>query len=330
MEAAIDAGPPDSFSRLPETMLSILLIVLPVFALILTGWVVRRLGVMGPQAAGELNRFVVYLALPALLFDIISRAKLAEVWQPGFIASFGLGCVLVFFLTLFIRRRGNVSLADAALDALGSSYANTGYMGFPLALAVFGTTAMTPTLIASIITVCAIFAVSIVLIEIGLQQERRIGKLVMKVGLSLAKNPLLVAPLLGAIFPLTGTPVPEAGTSFLKLLGSAASPCALVSLGLFLAEKREAKDHDPGTVPLLIGLKLILQPLATWFLATCVFRLPPSLAQPAVLLAALPTGTGPFMLAEFYRREAGVTSKVIIGSTVLSVVTITGYLAFGR
>jgi len=311
-------------------MLSTLLIVLPVFALILTGWVARRLGVLGPHAAGELNRFVVYLALPALLFDIVARATPAEIWQPGFIASFGIGCVVVFAVTLGIRWRGPRHLADASIDALGSSYANTGYIGFPLALAVFGTGAMAPTLIAAIITVCAIFAVAIVLIETGLQGEQHPGRLVLKVARSLAKNPLLVAPLLGALFPLTGTQLPVAGDSFLKLLGGAASPCALVSLGLFLAERREASAGETRAAGLLIGLKLVLQPLATWLLGRHVFHLPPSLLHPAVLLAALPTGTGPFMLAEFYQREARVTAKVIIGSTVLSIATITAYLTYCR
>lgn len=57
-----------------------------------------------------------------------------------------------------------------------------------------------------------------------------------------------------------------------------------------------------------------------------MFHLAPSLTQQAVLLAALPTGTGPFMLAEFYKREASMTSKVIVGSTVLSVLTIAGLI----
>ncbi|MFT4027968.1 MAG: AEC family transporter [Novosphingobium sp.] len=60
-------------------MLSVLLIVLPIFALILAGWGARRIGVLGPHATGELNRFVVYLALPALLFDIISNAHRDEI-----------------------------------------------------------------------------------------------------------------------------------------------------------------------------------------------------------------------------------------------------------
>lgn len=313
-------------------MFSTLLIVLPVFALIFAGWLVRRLGVMGPQAASELNRFVVYLALPALLFDIIARAKFSEIWQPGFILSFGLSCVVLFGITLALRWRKPRPLADASIDALASSYANTGYMGFPLALAVFGPSALTPTLIASIITVCAIFALAIVLIEIGLQSERRISRLILKVAGSLARNPLLVAPVLGAIFPLTGTQIPLPFESFLKMLGNAASPCALVALGLFLAEKRPSGSAGSEWAPaaLIIALKLLLQPLVAWVLAVPVFGLPPDLAEPAVLLAALPTGTGPFMLAEFYRREAGVTSKAIIGSTVLSVITITLYLTFGR
>ncbi|RYD37103.1 MAG: hypothetical protein EOP85_17855, partial [Verrucomicrobiaceae bacterium] len=98
-------------------MFSTFLIVLPVFALILTGWIARRCGVFGVHAAGELNRFVVYLALPALLFDIIAKAKPTEIWQPGFIAAFGLGCLLVFMITLAIRRR-TVPLADAAIASV--------------------------------------------------------------------------------------------------------------------------------------------------------------------------------------------------------------------
>jgi predicted permease len=76
-----------------------------------------------------------------------------------------------------------------------------------------------------------------------------------------------------------------------------------------------------------VGLKLVVQPVVTWVLATAVFGLPPSLTHAAVLLAALPTGTGPFMLAELYQREAGLTSGVLLISTVASVLTISGYLA---
>ena len=69
-------------------MLSNLLVVLPIFALILAGWIARRSNALGPHATREVNRLVVYLALPALLFDIMAKADWAEIWQPGFILAF--------------------------------------------------------------------------------------------------------------------------------------------------------------------------------------------------------------------------------------------------
>jgi predicted permease len=273
---------------------------------------------------------VIYLALPALLFDIIAHARWVDLWQPGFVAAFGLGAAIVFCLTILIRLRRPRHLADAAIDGLNAAYANTGFVGFPLALAAFGPEAMAPTLIATILTVCVLFGIAIILIETGLQTEKRPQQLVIKVGGSLIRNPLLVAPVLGALIPLTGISVPVPVESFLKLLGGAASPCALVALGLFLATKRDAAERDARTVILLVALKLVAQPVITWVLASAVFGLSPLLTHTAVLLAALPTGTGPFMLAEYYRREAGITSNVVLGSTIASVLTLSGYLAVAR
>src|SRR3954468_18980665 len=135
-------------------MLSTFLTVLPVFALIFAGWLARRIGVLGAQATTELNRFVVYLALPALLVDIIIHAQWSEIWQPGFVAVFGLSAALTFCATLVVRLRRPRPLADAAIDGLNAAYANTGYVGFPLALMALGPQALAPTLVATIITVC--------------------------------------------------------------------------------------------------------------------------------------------------------------------------------
>jgi predicted permease len=309
-------------------MLSTFPIVLPVFALILAGWLARRFDVLGPHATSEINRFVVYLALPALLFDVVAHADWADLWQPGFMAVFGLSTLLAFIVTVVLRLRGRLHLADAAIDGLNASYANTGYIGFPLVLMALGHEALAPTTVATIFTVCVLFAIAIVMIETGLQTEKRRAQLAVKVMRSLSRNPLLVAPVLGALVPLSGASLPAPVEAFLKLLGGAASPCALVALGLFLAQTKPAKEGDVASTALLVGIKLVVQPLLAWLLAVFVFKLPPFLTHTSVLLAALPTGTGPFMLAEFYRREAGVTSKAILVSTVISTITLSAYLAF--
>jgi predicted permease len=106
------------------------------------------------------------------------------------------------------------------------------------------------------------------------------------------------------------------------MLSAATTPCALVSLGLFLARKPASVANTSNPWPLVV-MKLVGQPLVTGFLAFCVFQLQPMWAASAVLLSALPTGTGPFMLAEYYNREAGLISKTILFSTLGSLVTLT-------
>jgi predicted permease len=311
-------------------MLSAVSILLPVFGLILAGFACRRFGVLGPAAASELNRFVVWLALPALLFDILAHASWRELYQPAFVAAFGGACLAVFALVVALRVFLRRPLADASIDGLAAAYPNTGYVGFPLCMIAFGPSSLTPTTIATIIVVCVLFAIAIVLIETGLQSERRPHRLALKVVRSLVRNPLLVAPALGALVSAVHVTLPASAETFLKLLGGAASPCALVSLGLFLAERRNSDAAPRESSWWLTLAKLVVQPLLTWWLAERVFALPPALTQTAVLLAALPTGTGPFMLAEYYRREAHVTSRTILHSTIGSLATLTLLLLYLR
>lgn len=311
-------------------MSSIIQVVLPIFGLILAGWIARRIGVLGPAATGELNKFVVYLAMPAMLFELLATAHWTEIWRPGFLMAFGTGACVIFGLTLAWALARGRHLADAAIDGLNAGYPNTGFIGFPLVLAALGKGALVTALLATIVVGCGLFALAIVLVEVGLQAETDPRKMARKVGLTLVRNPLLLSPVLGALYASTGAGLAAPVETFLKLLGNSAAPCALVALGLFLAEKREAAAAGPqsGVTTVLVGLKLFAQPGLTWVVATMVLQLDPVMVHGAVLLAALPTGTGAFMLAEFYHREAVLTARVMLITTIASVVTISAYLAW--
>ncbi|KPA95112.1 MULTISPECIES: AEC family transporter [Pseudomonas] len=300
-------------------MSSVLSVLLPIFALILVGFICRRTHRLGPNAASEINRMVVWLCLPALLFKATATATWEQIWHPGFVLAFTLSTLAIFALTLLLRWRKAGHFADASIDALSASYANTGYIGIPLCVMVLGQNGLEPALIASLLVVCVLFGLALVCIEIGLQAERQVHRIVFKVLLALAKNPLVVSPLLGALWAWGGAPLPAPAEKFLSLLGAATIPCALISLGLFLAHKQQGPRQG---VTLLVLLKLVAHPLLTGFLAFRVFHLPPLWAHSALLLSALPTGTGPFMLAEYYKREASLVSSTILVSTLGSLVTL--------
>lgn len=303
--------------------------VFPLFALIFCGYLSARRGLLGPAATDSLNRYVVWLALPALLFQALAGANLRDLGEWRFVLAFGGGMMATFAVSLLLDRRAGRRLADRAIDGLDAAYANNGFMGIPLALAVFGNAALPAALLSALLTVCVVFSVAIVLIEVDLQAAATWHAVLRKVGLSLLRNPLLLSPLLGVAVAAAGLTLPLAVTRFTALLGASASPCALVTIGLFLAQNRE-RSRWP-VVARLVGLKLLLQPALTAVLAFGVFRMPPLWSHTALLLSALPTGTGPFMLAKLYDRDAAPTAAAILVSTLLSVVTISLLVAvFGR
>ncbi|WP_288637993.1 AEC family transporter [uncultured Oxalobacter sp.] len=305
-------------------MLAIANIVLPVFALIIAGYVLRKRNVLSNNACTELNRFVVYLALPALMIDVMVNSTWSELYQPEFFYAFELGVFIIFFTVLAFHWLKTKNLTSATIDATSASYANTGYIGLPLCALTFGADKLGPAMVAAILTVSANFAVSIVFIEASSQSGKSVWTTLKNVGVSLCKNPLIAAPVIAGAFCATGLQLPHGVLQSIKLLGGAASPCALVATGLFLAQRQESSSSAVAIE--LVILKLIAQPLIAWYFAFHVFNMPPLWAKSAVILSALPTGTGPFMLAELYGKGGGIASRTIFLTTVLGILTLSVWL----
>lgn len=300
--------------------------VFPLFALILLGYVSARKRLLGPGAVDSLNKFVVWMALPALLFQAMAKISWQEINQPGYVAGSALAIAVVFAASYLLDRQRHGRLADASIEGLAASYSNAGFMGIPLCLMVFGPESLPAVILAMLLTACLLFAFSIMLIEVDLLKMPSLWRTAGKVGHSLLRNPLVAAPLLGLLIAVLGLPLPYAVEQFTTLLGAAASPCALVTIGLFLAQRSPTQRH--GAVWRIVSLKLLLHPLVTFVLVYWVFDMPPIWAATAVLLAALPVGTGPFILAKLYDREPGVSSRAILISTVLSLATVSALVAW--
>ena len=299
---------------------------LPVFALILTGWLAARWRILGAGATDALNRYVVYLSLPALLFRAMTQMDLTHMAHWGFVGAFAGGIAVTFLASFLGARRTQRALTDRGIQGLAASYANAGYMGIPLCLALLGPDSMAPATFTTLLTASVLFGFAIALIEFDRQQTPNLSLTLLKVGRALLRNPLLAAPLLGLAWAFTGLALPEGVDRYVALLGASASPCALVTIGLFLAQT-ETSSSGPGVMRLVTG-KLLLQPAVTAVLAFHVFTMPPIWAWTAVLMSALPIGTGPFMLAQMYGRDARVTSRAILVSTVASVLTVSLLVAW--
>ena len=308
-------------------MQAVLNAALPIFGLILTGYLCGLFRVFSKVAADSLNGFVVTLALPALVFVAMARITPEQLGRVGFMTAYGGSVAASFGLGFWLSRRRADSVADATMTGLNASYSNVGFMGLPLCLIVFGGEGLPPAIVATLFTACIHFLGAIMLIEADLKKGVSLGRRLGNVGLSLLRNPLFLAPIAGLGVALSGFGLPVPVARFGELLGAAAAPCALICIGLVLAQ--EALDlRELPRIGQLVVLKLFFQPALAALLVFHVFAVPPVWAGAAVILNALPTGPGAFSLAKAYGLQPAATSGVILVSHVVSVVTLSLVLAW--
>lgn len=299
------------------------LTIAPVFALIFAGWAVGKTRIFSDSSVESLNNYTVYLALPALLFQFVAEANLSEIWHADFSLAFGISTFAIF-IGFYLVGKGRLSSLQRSIRALSASYANTAFLGIPIAEAVFGSTGVAGAIIASLLTVALLFAISVLFAELGLHQAHGVWVAFFGALKATLKNPLVAAPLAGLLWMATGWSLPTPVATATGLLGASAPPVALVTIGLFLATVPRSNDVDSkddennqGTAAILV-LKLLIHPLLVWGLVL-LFDVPKPWGMIAILIAAMPTGTGPFMLAQIYRVPPVVPARAITISTVLSV-----------
>jgi malonate transporter and related proteins len=296
-------------------------VVVPVFGIILTGYLAGRLEVLGPDSAAALNRFVFYFALPPALFIFMARAPIDKIFNWPFIGAFIGGSVLTLLIALFVGRiwfRHDV--ATLTLAGLAAVFGNVFYMGLPLLLTAYGPDGALPTIVAAlsitIVFICSGIAV--------LEGTRASGSSTFRVAAQLAgtvlRNPLVISPLLGILFAMTALPLPKAASNYLDLMAAAVGPGALFALGLSLIDRKLI--GNAGEVIWLTALKLIANPILTFALVTYVFAMDPLWSQAAIILSAMPVGANPYIIAQQYNVHVETVSPAIIFSTGMSVFTI--------
>lgn len=310
-------------------MLAVVNVVLPVFAIMLAGYLCGRFGLLGQGSSQALNGYVYYVALPALFFLSMSRVPVEQAFDLGFLGAYGGAAVLLFLAAMLIARFAFPNrLGALGLHGMSAVFANTGYMGIPLLLIAYGDAGRLPGVISSIFNGVFVMAAVTSILEIDAHAGARPLAILGKVLRGIVRSPLMMAAAAGLLASWLELRLPAAFVTFCDLLGATAGPCALFAIGLFMVGK--SIRAGLGEVLWVTALKLLAQPLLTWWLAYEVFALEPTWAASAVIMAALPTGALSFVLAQRYTVYIERATSVILISTVLSVFTLTGlFLVIG-
>lgn len=298
----------------------ILEILFPVFAVVLLGYFAGRIGVLGERGEVTLNRFTYYFALPPLMFRLTAQASVDDLLRLDFVAVYIGGCLLVLALALIGGRLFfGLRKPDLAFHGMNTVFGNTAFIGIPLFVSAFGDDGALPAIVGSVAASFVFISGTVASAELARSQNATLGQAIRRVVRVLSTNPLLIASLAGIVFSVLGLGLPEAAWDALSMIGGAAVPCALFALGMSLVGKRVTSGL--GEVVWLVLLKLVVHPVLVWLLSTSVLPLDGPWQPAAILLAAMPTGSLVYVIAQQYDHYVERSSTVIFVSTVISVVT---------
>ena len=316
-----------------QAVLSVLLITFPFFALVLCGYLAARTRLLPQPAIPGLNAFVLYFALPCMLFRFGASTPIAQLIDPA-AAGVYLLCALVMVGGTVLATRGpRMGWNDAAFGALVAAFPNTGFMGVPLLVALLGAAAAGPAILTIAIDMVITSSLCVALSRLDVAGTHGMAVALRKALRGMAGNPMPWAIALGALASALQFRLPGPLDQSVAMLADAASPVALFTIGAVLA-RSQMNEHEQVAardyVPIALA-KLLLHPLLVWAVGQGAIALglplSPFALTALVLLAALPSASNVALLAERFGAHNGRIARTILVSTALAFLSFSGAVA---
>jgi predicted permease len=314
-------------------VLSVLFVTFPFFALVLCGYLATRRGLLPLAAIPGLNSFVLFFALPCMLYRFGASTPIAQLLDPVVLGVY-LACALVVVGgTVLATRRGSIGWNDAAFGALVAAFPNTGFMGVPLLVTLLGAQAAGPVIVTILVDMVITSSLCIALSRLDGAGTQGMGAALRSALRGVLTNPLPWAIALGGLASALQWHLPGPVDKTIALLADAASPVALFTIGAVLA-RSQMNAHEQVRLRLYVPValvKLLVHPLLVWAAGHAAIRaglpLSPFAHTVLVLVAALPSASNVSLLAERFGAHNGRVARIILVSTALAFLSFSGAVA---
>jgi hypothetical protein len=305
-------------------VLSVLSITGPIYIVIAIGFLAGRTGVFSAPDMRVLGKFVVKFALPALLFTALSQRPIADILNGRYLAAYAGGSLALFFAALavarYLQRR---SMAQSALIAVGMSFSNSGFVGYPIALQILGPPAAVALAMCMIVENVLMFPLALSLAEMDAGRSVRWQSVVLQSLRGLARNPMIIGIFAGFTVSLLGLQLSEPLVRTVNMLAMASTAVALFVIGGSLVGL-DVRNVLGDVAVVALG-KLVVHPLAVFAALWLLAPVDPHLRMAAVVYASMPMLSIYPILAQRYHYE-GFCAAALLVATLLSFLTVSAAL----
>jgi predicted permease len=287
----------------------------PLFVLVFAGYLMMRWSGWPKSMSENLSRFVFSVALPAMLFRMMSDlSKLPPVDARLLMAFFG-GCLIVFLIGRLIAwKLFALDGVAQSVFALGGVFSNNVLLGLPLAKVALGDAAVPAVALVLVFNALILWTLVTVSVEWARHGSFSLHGFA-KMARGVLTNPIVAGILSGTLFGLSGLTLPAFIDAPLAMAGQAAAPMALIALGMGLSEYGVRAGWKISVA--ISAVKLIVQPLVVWLLAR-LLGLPPMETQVVVLLASTAVGANVYLMSRQFESLEGPVASSLVLSTGLA------------
>lgn len=306
-------------------MLDVITLAFPFFGLIFLGFAAGKIGKIPASGLDWMNFFIIYVALPALFFRLLSQTPLEELTDLSFVAATTFTTYIVFAIAFCIgvlATDGNIP--ESTILGIAGAYSNIGYMGPGLTLAVLGPEATAPTALILCFDNTLLFILAPLMMAVGGTEKQPLSQTLKLILWRVFTHPFILATIAGVAAAAIGFQPPKAIGTMLEFLSNAAAPCALFAMGVTVALRPVGRV--PMELPAVLVVKLIVHPVLVFMLLKWVGGFDPIWVATAVLMACLPPATNVFVIAQQYQVYVQRASSFVLIGTTASVLTVTGFI----
>lgn len=315
-------------------VLQVFSVTFPFFALVLAGFVAIHRRLLPLDAIPGLNGFVLYFALPCMLYRFGASSPITQLLDPTLFLAYLLCALLMVGFTVAVSLNARIGWDDAAFGALVAAFPNTGFMGVPLLVALLGDGAAGPAIVTIVVDLVITTSLCVALSRLDGADEHGAAQAAKNALKAVLANPMPWAISLGVLasamsFELVGPLAKTVG-----LLADSASPVALFTIGAVLARSQQltqVSDHAPILMRDYLPMacfKLLLHPLLVLLVFSAVMQMGFAMDRftmvVVVLVAALPSASNVALLTERFDADTARVARIILVTTVAAFFTFSG------
>ena len=299
--------------------------VVPIFALILLGFILVKSGYLNVTVGEALGEFVFRVAVPVLLFRTIAEAEFEGQSPWGIWVAYFAGVAVTWTVahltaTMVFKRDGRIGV----LAGVSSAFANSVFIGLPLVARIVGEEGLVAISILLSVHLPVMMIAGSLLMERAERQEgtrpsQSMALLLVGIGKSLVRNPLVIGLVAGALFHTGGVPLSGPVKVIVDQIAGVAAPAALISIGMAVVKYGVRGNLGPAVA--MTAFKLVLLP-ASVYLACRILGLSPEWTAAMVLTSSVPTGVNAWLLANHFGVGHGLASSTITLTTAIGVFTV--------